>query len=103
MEASRAQLLDEGEALRIAANPILSRVDVREVLDEELIAGDVPLEIVYTEDVPVEEDNVAEIRAQLRTQADKGTGRNGQLLPVLLAEVTDTDIDLLYIADGFHR
>lgn len=65
-----------------------------------IVEAQVPLEYIYTKDVPVDSAHVDELAESIEVEATKN-GRDGQLSPVLLAEINESQA--LAIIDGFHR
>ncbi len=68
---------------------------------EGLVIAYVPLELIYTADVPVDADRVDELRREIKAEQEKTGRRTGQLEPVLLGHVVD--LSELPVMDGFHR
>lgn len=68
---------------------------------EGLVIAYVPLELIYTADVPVDASRVDELRREIKAEKEKTGRRTGQIEPVLLGHVVD--LSELPIMDGFHR
>lgn len=86
----------------LQANPnILERVHVVNRREGGLIEAYVPIDMIYTEDVPVDDEHVRELAASIQNETQSNTKHTGQLSPVLLANVED--LDSFPIIDGFHR
>ena len=84
-----------------AADSLLSQVSIIHERDGGKVEAMVPVDLIYREDVPVDQAHVDELAESiLKEQAMRGD-TEGQLSPVLLAEIPDRDTFL--IIDGFHR
>jgi len=82
----------------------VSLIDQVEVLyteeDSGNIAAMVPVDLVYMQDVPVDEEHVKDLAASIKKEAET-KGGHGQLSPVSLAEIVE--FGQFPIMDGFHR
>ncbi len=94
------RLVRDGELYVPYQNDLLSKVTILGEREGGLVDAMVPVELIHREDVPVDREHVAELKASIVAEAAKGLG-TGQLTPVLLGEVPRRD-DFLII-DGFHR
>jgi uncharacterized ParB-like nuclease family protein len=78
---------------------LLDLVDVRGEREGGLIEAMVSVDLIYREDVAVNEAHVKELEDSIVLESkDESTG---QLSPILLAQVPGSD--KFYIVDGFHR
>lgn len=94
---------NRGEIFRIQeARPrrVLDGVRTINTREGGLIEAYVPISLIRQEDVPVDEVHVRELANSIKNESQSGL-HTGQLSPVLLAEVKDSD--KLVIIDGFHR
>jgi DNA-directed RNA polymerase specialized sigma24 family protein len=67
---------------------------------ESYVEGFVPIELIYSGDVPVDEGHVEELGVSMEIEADK-KGGDGQISRVVLGEVRGEPY--FPIIDGFHR
>ena len=79
---------------------LLDRVRIVNEREGNLVEAFVPLSLIYTEDVAVDQPHVKELAESMREKAKEGIP-TGQLSPVLLGQVPD--LDQFPIIDGFHR
>lgn len=80
---------------------LLGQVEVINERDGELVDAWVPTGIILQTDVPVDQEHVSELTDSMqKEEADHGV-RQGQLSPVLLAQMPGED--KFIIIDGFHR
>lgn len=79
---------------------LLDRVNVVVQREGGLYEAFVPIDLIYREDVPVDQEHVQELALSIKKESQHHN-RTGQLSPVLLAEVAD--FGKLPIVDGFHR
>jgi|GEM_PF-5577453 len=89
-----------GEADPAPPSPLLQQVRILGERPGGLVDAMVPVDLIYREDVPVDDTHVSELMASIQGESGKGTG-TGQLSPVLLGDVAEHDQFL--IVDGFHR
>lgn len=68
---------------------------------EGLIEAYVPLTLIDTNEVPVNQMHVGDLARSMRLEASKTGLGTGQLVPVLLAHLSG--LLLLSIIDGYHR
>jgi hypothetical protein len=90
---------------RIDASPgtqenLLSKVRIVGEREGGLLEAHVPRNLIYAEDVPVDEKHVQDLYESMRKEEASGK-LNGQIAPVVLGELKGSD--KLYILDGFHR
>lgn len=78
----------------------LSKINIVREREVDLVEAIVPLDLISTEDVPVDQDHVKNICASIQKE-EAGGKKNGQLTPLLLGEINGSSS--LCILDGFHR
>lgn len=80
---------------------LLDRIDiVHQRLEDNIIEAHVPLNLIYREDVQVDNEHVAKLAASMREEVRHGR-KTGQLEAVFLAHVPK--FGLFPIINGFHR
>lgn len=78
----------------------LSQITVLSERTGGMLEAMVPADLIYREDVPVDQGHVDELIASIEAESAKG-GSTGQLSPILLGEITGRAT--FPIIDGFHR
>jgi hypothetical protein len=81
-------------------NSLLDQVEIITDREHGLVEAMIPVELICTEDVPVDADHVDELADSMAKESERA-GSTGQLSPVLVGEVPGRDQFL--IIDGFHR
>lgn len=85
---------------RINGRSPINQVSIVSKRDGGLVEAMVPINLVYREDVPVDQAHVTDLADSMRREAGVDS-RTGQLSPVLLGEILN--FSQFPIIDGFHR
>lgn len=80
---------------------IFDQVEIVGEREGGLIECYVPIRLICTEDVPVNDEHVTQLASSIEDEASKSVNGTGQLTPVLLGKIEDES--QLRIIDGFHR
>ncbi len=78
----------------------LSFLESYQSIENELIQARVPLEVIFNEDVPVNQSHVEDLKKLIRLEANENGG-TGQLQAILLGEIPGRS--RFAVMDGFHR
>ncbi len=98
-----SRLSRERERFSSVLPPGVNLLDFVTIVNEReggLLEANVPIALIYTEDVPYDQDHVRELADSIRREAASGTS-TGQLSPILLGEIPT--FPHFPIIDGFHR